>query len=183
MRRPDAGDVLVVYDPTIGGELIRLGEALEGKPAMWNHILIFSHYDANGTPWAIEARPGVVGWTAAQDLARYMSSFHTIDNIKQEKTTAQRVQVVEVARQLFGTPYDWTGIAADCLNALGPDIWQPRAGSVPTHLVCSSLVSYVYDKVGLEGPTYRKTFRTVEPADWAKFILNGHYDSQGTVAR
>lgn len=175
------GDVMVVYDPSVAGELIRIGEWLEHKPHAWDHILVFSHWDSNGTPWAMEAHPGKIGWTAANDLRRYMSSPHTIDNIKQPKTDQQRATVVQVAHALFGTPYDVVGIAADTINAFGPNIWQPRNGEVPTALVCSSYVAYDYYRADLERPEFIEgtTLRTVEPADWAALILTRGFDSHG----
>lgn len=168
------GDVMVVYDTTIPAELIRIGEMLQHQPDKWDHVLMFSHRDANGTPWAMEAHPGGIGWTAAADLQRYLNSHHTINNIGQPKTADQRVALVNQGKQLFGTPYDWVGIGADFLNTFGPAIWQPRSGVVPAHLVCSSYLAYLYHMVRLGAPDYidGKTLRTVMPSAWGTFILD-----------
>lgn len=175
------GDVLVVYDSTFPGWLIRLGEWLAGDPHRWNHMLVISHRDAGGTLWAIEARPSGVGWTAGRDLTRYLTSRKTIDNALQRKTDEQRAQVVEVARGLFGTPYDWTGIVLGAMNVIdAQSLWLKTATAAlpdtPAHLVCSSLVSYVYSRVGLARPV--GAYRMTTPGRWARFILDRHYDSR-----
>lgn len=165
-----AGDVLVVYDSTFPGWMIRLGATIERKPNKWNHILIMSHQDAAGTWWAIEAHPGHVGWTAGPDLHRYLTSGKTLNNSAQPKTDDQRHEIVSVARSLFGTPYDDLGITADVMEAIGWSRWDTGfQNGIPAHFVCSSLASYVYNAVGLIYPFH--VIRTTTPADWAGFIL------------
>ena len=66
------GDVLAVNTGNaITSELIRLGEAIEGKPNLANHVVIVHHQDAKGTWWGIEGRPGGVGYV---DMARYLGT-------------------------------------------------------------------------------------------------------------
>lgn len=179
IRDVSPGDVLVVYDSTFPAWMIRFGAWLSGKPHRWNHMLVISHQDDAGVWWAIEAHPGHVGWTSGQDLQRYLTSPKTLDNIFQSKTDSQREDIVRVARGLFGTPYDWAGIVLDAMIEIKA---QPQWFSAaklhkdpPAHLVCSSLVSYVYMVVGLEYPT--GPIRTTTPADWAEFIVQHHYSS------
>jgi hypothetical protein len=165
------GDVCVVYDSTFPAWWIRFGAWIERKPHHWDHILIISHKDKMGTWWAIEAHPGKVGWTSGKDLQRYLTSPKTLTNVDQPKTDGQRDEIVNVAKGLFGTPYDWTAIVADGMDAIGWKSWvHGFGGDVPTHLVCSSLVTWVYQKCGLKCPN--GNIRTVTPADWAYFILN-----------
>jgi hypothetical protein len=183
MRDVKPGDVLVVYDSTFPAWLIRLGATMMRKPNKWNHVLIMSHKDANGTWWAIEAHPGKVSWTAGKDLHRYLTSSKTIDNAEQPKTISQRAQVVNVAKLMFGAEYDIEGIGLDALEAIG--LW-PRSFRVtskkynpPTEVVCSSLVRYAYEKVGLACPSTESLRRTT-PADWAQFILTKAWNGKNT---
>lgn len=159
----------------LAGRLIRLGAAIMDKPNTVNHVIVVSHRDAAGTLWGIEARPGGVGY---RDMGTVVHSAWSLDNIAQTKTTAQRKQIVEAAKGMLGTPYDWEGIAADAMEAIGAQaLWCQfdRDGTAPAHVVCSSLADWVYDKVGLESPG--KHFdRECSPGDWAEFItLHGFH--------
>jgi hypothetical protein len=163
------GDVMVVR--TGGGwaaRLIRFSAALEDKPNLDNHVAVVHHTDAAGTPWAIEGRPGGVGWV---DARRYDNPY-LLTNTGQPKTTEQRERVCALTVGLLGTPYDWSGIVADAMAAVGaPLLWRTRAfGSAPpAHVVCSSLAAWAYRQAGLAEPGVAT--RAVTPADWADFIL------------
>jgi hypothetical protein len=170
---PSAGDVMVVYDSTIGAWFIRLGAFIRFKPYKWNHVLIFSHYDAAGEPWAIEAHPGRVSWTAGKDLKRYLASHKTLSNIAQPKSPNQRRDLVRLAKAMFGTQYDWEGIVEDGMLAIGaPELLLSKdfGPDKPLHVVCSSFIKWLYDRVGLGSP--HTPTRTCTPADWAEYILD-----------
>lgn len=180
MRNIRPGDVLTVWDGTLPAWFIREGEAILNDPSGWNHILIMSHQDVAGNWWAIEAHPGVVGWTAAVDLTRYLSSPKTIDNARQPKTESQRSQIVAVAKGMFGTPYDWNAIQHIAFEAISHLEWHPADdGNPPTHVICSSLVAYVYRKVGLQCPPVAE--RATTPGDWAKLILTNGWNRGSTT--
>lgn len=163
------GDILCTRNPnSLAAKLIRFGAALRDEPNTVNHVIIVSHRDA-GTLWGIEGRPGGVGYV---DVKHALVSKWTLNNVGQAKTSDQRVQIREAAKGLLGTPYDWEGIAADAMKAIGANtIWASRDfnAAVPAHVVCSSLADWVYDHVGLESPG-KKFDRTVSPADWAELI-------------
>jgi hypothetical protein len=162
------GDVLCTRSSKgLAGRLIRLGAALQDQPDTVNHVVIVHHRDRAGTLWGIEGRPGGVGWV---DCARYLRGPYTLDNGAQQKTAHQRAQVCKAAAGLIGTPYDWTGIALDAMQAIdAPALWADRwKGQVPAHVVCSSLADWVYEHVGLASPD---PDRTCTPADWAEFII------------
>lgn len=163
------GDVLVVRsEHSFVGRLIRFGAALRDQPDTWNHVAIATHVDGSGAFWGIEGRPGGVGWVA---LASYLDDRWTIDNAAQPKTERQRALIVDTARGLLGTPYDWQGIVADAMAAIdAPRLWRMRFDALPpAHVVCSSLASWVYEHVGLTCP--RTADRVTTPADWASFIM------------
>ena len=148
---------------------IRLGAAVRNQPDLSNHIAIAHHVDAHGTLWCIEGRPGGAGWV---DATRYLKSAGLLTNVEQPKTTAQREIVCHTMVALIGTGYDWEAIVADGLNDVGVKIpgWQANwNGTVPVHVVCSSLAAYGYAKAGLKCPSGD---RLVQPADWDTFILD-----------
>jgi len=163
------GDLLATHSTGTGSFLIRLGAALRDRPNLVNHIAVVHHVDAQGVTWCIEGRPGGVGWRDASD---YLSNRHTFGNGSQPKTDAQRDEVCKGAVALLGTPYDWEAIAQDAAGAFGlDDVWQLRwgkAGTVPGHVVCSSLAAYLYASAGLDCPAGD---REVTPGDWLALWL------------
>lgn len=161
------GDVLAVRTSGLAGAAIRLGAALRGAANLSNHIAVAHHTDTHGTLWVLEGRPGGVGW---RDAGAYTASRWTLVNSAQPKTDAQRAAVCKVMEALVGTAYDWAGIAADAGADLHLDTaWLPSwHGTVPAHVVCSSLAAYAYGKAGLPCPAGG---RQVQPGDWDQFIL------------
>jgi hypothetical protein len=161
------GDVLAVRTPpTVFGLLIRFGAWLARKPNTVDHVAIVHHRDAAGILWAIEGRPGGVGWV---DLAVYDNRW-LVSNAAQPKTDGQREQICDAAVSLLGTGYDWTAIAADAAAVLDVDgLWRVRdyGDKAPGHVVCSSLAAWVYRKVGLAEPCGPAV--TCTPGDWAAF--------------
>jgi hypothetical protein len=168
---PQPGDVLVIDGTSDIAKLIELGAVLAGEPAA-SHVAVMHHVDDAGVPWAIEGRPGGVGWA---DARAYLQDPRTVANVLQPKTQAQRLQVTALAAKLLGTSYDWLGgIAEDAFNALGLGaLWaekDPATGLVPGAVVCSSLAAWVYDRTGLAAP-HPDDWRHVDPGAWAAFIL------------
>jgi hypothetical protein len=161
------GDLLVCRNASWAAKLIQIGAVLRGVPA-FNHVAVAHHTDASGTLWAIEGRPGGVGWV---DAGRYIRDPFTISNVGQPKTDAQRAAVTATVEKLLTTPYDWASIVEDAGIAFGlTNIWHERVGgTVPGHIVCSSLAAYAYDKAGLTAPT-PDDYRHVTPGMWCDLI-------------
>jgi hypothetical protein len=167
---PQPGDVLVIDGTTDISKLIEIGAVLAGEAAA-SHVAVMHHTDDAGVPWAVEGRPGGVGWA---DARAYLADPRTAANVLQPKTQAQRAQVCALAAKLLGTPYDWMGgIAEDAMNSLGLGaLWaekDPATGTVPGHVVCSSLAAWVYDRCALGAPK-PADWRHVTPGDWAAYI-------------
>jgi len=167
---PQPGDVLVTAGTTGVAKVIEVGAVLQGEPPA-SHVAVFHHVDDAGVPWAIEGRPGGVGWA---DARAYLRDPRTVANVLQPKTAAQRAQVCALTAKLLGTSYDWLGgIAEDAFNALGLGaLWaekDPATGLVPGHVVCSSLAAWVYDRVALGAP-HPDDWRHVTPGAWAEYI-------------
>jgi hypothetical protein len=162
------GDVLVCRTNDTGGELIRLGAALEDKASNDNHVALVHHRDPAGTLWVIEARPGGVGWADAEQY----DNPYLLTNVEQPKTGDQRRQVCTLAVGMLRVGYDWAAIGMDAAQALHLDgLWRVKdfGDAPPAHVVCSSLVAWLYRKAGLAEPAGRQ--RTTIPADWADWIL------------
>lgn len=169
------GDTLAVRTPRAWpSAMIRLGSALLDKPNVSNHIAMAHHWDASGTLWCIEGRPGGVGWRDGSD---YLASPWTLANVAQPKTDAQRKVLTDGAVALLGTPYDWMAIVGDGLDDL--HLWNPVHGRVEGHTVCSALLACLHDKAVLARPRavhavtaeLTEDERRVQPADWAGWIL------------
>ena len=171
---PQPGDVLAVRSTGWAGRLIRFGAALRDTPNLSNHIAVVHHRDAKGTLWVYEGRPGGV---AQQDATAYLNSRWTLTNAAQPKTDAQRAAVTATMGALFGTAYSWDAIAADAATDLGITLpgWDPSwRGTVPGHVVCSSLAAYAYAKAALLHPPGD---RGCQPADWDEWIITRAWES------
>lgn len=163
------GDVIVVQGASATSKLIEAGEVAAGLPP-YSHVAGFDHWDANGTPWGLEGRPGGVGWA---DVSRYLADPRTLTNAAQAKTADQRSVLCKLNQAMIGTAYAWvTGILADAYRDLGGgQLWKPDpvAKVVPGHVVCSSYYAYTYARIGLASPR-PQDWATTEPGDWALFI-------------
>lgn len=168
------GDVLAVWT---GGKfaenMIRAGEALDGDPAVANHVIYVTNRDKLGRLMGIQGQPGGVGRT---DCTRYLSDPRTRVNRAQPRDMAQLVKANAAAAQVLGWPYDWVGgIAADVARDLHLEhlagmldhlwSWPTATGEVPGHFVCSSLAAWVYREVGWAHPGIGHE-REVQPSAW-----------------
>ncbi len=175
------GDILATRSPGMGGRLIRFGAAMrelvtgQAEPNLQNHVAIVHHQDAHGTLWALEGRPGGVGWRQADD---YLASPWTLSNAGQPKTAGQRAAVCKTAEAMIGTAYDWRAIVEDAGAAFGlHGVWAEKAGGqVPGHIVCSSLAAYAYDRAALAAPE-PEDYAHVTPSDWVAFIIEHDYQA------
>jgi hypothetical protein len=168
------GTVLAVRGSGWTGNLIRAGAALLGKPNLSAHIAVVHHTDAKGTTWAISGQPGGVGW---EDTARYLADPWTITNADQPLTPTQASGIATTMETLIGTGYDWDAIAADAEAAFGIILpgWDPSwHGTVPGHVVCSSIAAYAYAKKAAACP---KGDRGVTPGDWDQFIIRRGWET------
>lgn len=173
-----AGDVLAIRTPDVAGKIIRFGAGLADGSTLANHIAIL-HHQSDGRWWAIEGRPGGVGWA---DATAYLESPFTISNQHQGKEALWQ-KVCDITESALHTPYDWPAIAADALNDLHlPVLWGERQdGVTPGHVVCSSLAAWAYAKAGLACPVEKSFIGAssqayVQPSDWVKFIIDNHYE-------
>jgi len=171
------GDVLAVWTgQDLVADLIRAGEALDGDPAVANHVVIITHQDQLGRWMGIQGQPGGVGLV---DCIPYLSDVRTMSNHSEPRAdeNGQLTTFLASAAKSLGIAYDWVGIAEDTLNALHvTDLsalidpiwrWPSDRNLLPGHVVCSSLAAMLYDlpSVGWAHPDLG-TERTCEPADW-----------------
>jgi hypothetical protein len=166
-------DVLAVWtDGGFASDLIRAGEALEGKPAVANHVVIITHQDALGRWIGIQGQPGGVGLC---DCTPYLSDSRTRSNHTQPRGMYNLPFFLASCAKSIGVRYDWVGIAEDALGALhAADIsgeidklwrWPSDHGQLPGEVVCSSLAAILYKTAGWAHPDLG-TERVCEPADW-----------------
>jgi hypothetical protein len=171
------GDVLAVWTGNgLVQDLIRVGEALQGKPAVANHVIIITHQDRAGRWIGIQGQPGGVG---PADCTPFLNDTRTMSNHDEPKPDdrGQLGCLLASAARSLGIGYDWVGIAEDTLDALhAQDLsalidplwrWPSRHNLLPGHVVCSSLAAMLYDlpAVGWPHPDLGSE-RACEPADW-----------------
>jgi hypothetical protein len=171
------GDVLAVWSgDSFADDAIRVAEAMEGKPAVANHVIVVTHQDKLGRWIGIQGQPGGVGLT---DCTWALTDSRTRSNYSQprEDNTLQLNNFLASCAKSLGIQYDWVGIAEDGLDALhATDLsdvlgrfwqWPPSGNVLPGHVVCSSLAAMLYDlgSVGWAHPDLG-TERVCTPADW-----------------
>jgi hypothetical protein len=164
------GDVILTRSKSRFGWLIRLGAAFSDRPNIHNHVIVAHHTDEAGTLWGIEGRPGGVGWV---DCRPVLHSKWTMTNAEQPKTAAQRQGVCDLMVAMLGTPYDWAGIKADAMAAIGAQsLWGQNwhGQGPPGQIVCSALADWGYEHNDLASPG-RVGSRRVEPSDWTQFLM------------
>lgn len=166
------GDVMAVRTGGIGAWWIRFGAAFRDLPNLDNHVAVL-HHKTGDTWWAIEGKPGGVGWVNANN---YLNSPYTITNRNQPKTDEQRALVCEVMEAMLHTPYDWPAIAQDAMFDLHLEtLWDEKwNGQTPGHVVCSSLAVWGYEKAALNYPKTQDPAH-VQPGDWTKFSIDNKY--------
>lgn len=164
------GTVIVTATVDKGGWWIRLRSKLMGQVDLHNHVAVFTHLDDTGRPRGLEGRPAGFGWA---NLTRYLDRPDTVTNAAQPLTDDQRTRIVAGAVQMVGIPYDWASILAFALGtARLPFLARewPDDG-LPSHVVCSSAVDFLYEGVGAPNPGGYGHTRRTDPDDWSAWIL------------
>jgi len=182
------GDVLAVWTSgSLSSDLIRVGEALAGQPAVANHVAILTHQDKRGRWIGIQGQPGGVGLC---DCTPWLADSRTRSNHAQPKPDdhGQLTALLASCARSLGVAYDWVGIAEDALGTVHAEtlaglidsLWSwPGGGAkdllpgtgggsvVPGHVVCSSLAAMLYDllAVGWAHPDLGAERRCM-PSDW-----------------
>jgi hypothetical protein len=179
------GDVLAVHGGGPGGWLVRVGEAMAGKPTLAGHVVGITHQDELGRWIGIQGQPGGVGLV---DCTPYLSDSRTRSNHAQPKpqdwgkpdslaADDRLVAFLTSCAASLGLRYDWAGIAADIAGTLhATDLsgeidrlwrWPASHGTLPADVVCSSLFAMLYDLpgVGWAHPDLG-TERMCTPSDW-----------------
>lgn len=164
------GDVIVTATKDKGGWWIRSRSWITRSPNLHNHVALFTGFDSTGRLRGLEGRPSGFGWA---NLDRYLTHPNTIANHHQPgRSDAERQRLVDAAAAMVGRPYDWAGIIAFAATTAGLPFlaseW-PHDG-VPSHVVCSSAIDYLYEAVGWDNPGgYRRT-RGTDPDDWTAWM-------------
>lgn len=175
---PLPGDILLTRGSAWTSHIIRIGAALLDRPNVFNHVVVFTHYDALGIPQGIEARADGAGDI---DLRKTLKSRWLASNAAQPKTPAQRALVVDAVRGIKGTQYDWAAIFVEGIQALRiTPFWtlaERPADRLPTSLICSALADWAYAKAGLPNPGGNAHNRLTTPADWATFVITRAWET------
>jgi hypothetical protein len=170
------GDIVAVRGTGWQAAAIRLGAALLGRPNTVNHVAGFDHYDSGGVPWGLEGRPGGVG---EADMRPYVSGRYTVNNLLQpQRPLNERAEMMQDAKAMLGTRYDWLAILGDGFDDLHVKLWNSQwpHGLRPGEVVCSSFYAYLYEKYGWDHPDLGRE-RYCQPADWAAFCIENGYSA------
>lgn len=163
-------DVVVTATHDFVGWWIRARSWLTGEPRLHNHVAMFTHFDEVGRPRGLEGRPSGFGWC---NLEKYLAHPNTISNSSQpDRSDSDRQAVITAATAMCGVPYDWAAILAFAANIAGIRFLAHEwpADGVPSHVVCSSAIDYLYEATGWDNPGgYDKT-RGTDPGDWTRWI-------------
>jgi hypothetical protein len=167
------GDTILTRGSSWTSEWIRRGAALLDKPNIHNHAIFVYRRDELNVLWGIAAEADGVKQV---DLTGTLRSRWLLSNADQPKTPAQREQLCAVMAAAVGTKYDWGAIVHDGLEALRIDhFWRraefPEDGRLPYGTVCSALVDWGHERVGLANPGGNTVTRYTSPGDWDQFIL------------
>jgi hypothetical protein len=158
-------------------DAIRIGDVLEGKPAVANHVVGITHKDPAGRWIGLEGRPGGFGIV---DCTPYLNDSRTRGNYDQatEFMPAEVKTLLAGAAKLTGTPYDWVGIAEDDFRAFRLDSfvpvvnqlwrWPTKEDLLPGHVVCSSAWAWLYEYIKKPHPEGGNE-RVCTPGDWWQF--------------
>jgi hypothetical protein len=184
------GDILAVWTGQgLSQDVIRVAEALQGKPAVANHVVVITHQDKLGRWMGIQGQPGGVG---PVDCTPFLSDVRTMSNHYEPKPNdhGQLAIFLASAAKSLGIAYDWVGIGEDAADALHVEDlsgvidplwrWPSDHNLLPGHVVCSSLAAMLYDlpSVGWEHPDLG-TERTCEPADWWRWSETRAWQAAG----
>lgn len=163
------GTVIVTATPDLVGWFIRLRSKLMRQPSLHNHVALFTHYDDNGHPRGLEGRPSGFGWA---NLEKYLGRADTATNADQPLTDEQRASVVHRATEMIGIAYDWASIVAFAAGTARVPFLLPDwpATGLPSHVVCSNSLAYIYKGVGAAHPGGFAKLRGVDPDDWTAWI-------------
>jgi hypothetical protein len=187
------GDVLAVWTGQgLAQDLIRVGEARQGKPAVANHVVVITHQDQAGRWMGIQGQPGGVG---PADCTPYLSDVRTMSNHDEPKPDdhGQLATLLASAARSLGIAYDWVGIAQDALDAVhAEDLsalidplwrWPSHDNLLPGHVVCSSLAAMLYNlpSVGWAHPDVGAE-RECEPADWWQWSQARAWTGRGAAS-
>lgn len=166
------GDILVISDRKWTSFFVKLQAFLKNESAQHNHIAIVHHTDEAGTIWAIEGRPSGTGWADAES---YLKSPFTKTNaiVQKNRSDEERAEVAKILEGMIGTPYDWSAIIELGMDAINADrLWKAKEwgeNEIPTHVICSSLADWAYQRVGWASPS-KVGSRYTTPAHWYEFI-------------
>jgi hypothetical protein len=184
------GDILAVWTGQgLSQDVIRVAEALQGKPAVANHVVVITHQDKLGRWMGIQGQPGGVG---PVDCTPFLSDVRTMSNHYEPKPNdhGQLAIFLASAAKSLGIAYDWVGIGEDAADALHVEDlsgvidplwrWPSDHNLLPGHVVCSSLAAMLYElpSVGWEHPDLG-TERTCEPADWWRWSETRAWQAAG----
>jgi hypothetical protein len=179
------GDVIAVWTGTnLSEAAIRLGDLIEGKPAVANHVIGITHQDKLGRWIGIAGQPGGV---SLQDCTPFLADPRTRSNHFMNRTDEDNDWLCANAAKALNLPYDWVGgIGQDVAEALHMDAlkeelnrlyaWPTSDNLLPGHVVCSSLWARLYQMRNLPHPDAGQE-RSCTPGDW--WLFNNAFPAVG----
>jgi hypothetical protein len=149
----------------IAGLFVWLGQRLSGDGSKWTHVFFVLDNDQ-----VIEGQPG---GARLEPLGKYANQVNCDPLAGPEPELRERL--VQTARALEGTPYNWLNYPALGLLALGIKWeWLRRFVRRPeSGMICSQLVDYIYMVNGVHLFNDGREPMDVTPGDLARLFGRG----------
>lgn len=150
------------------GWLIRLGQRLCGDPSVYCHAGVIT--DPDGT--TMEAQPGGARPGNVANYPHALICDGPILSLPEAQQQAARERVRQYALMERGTPYsvaDYFALA--CLHLGLPSRWVRSRVRSSGFMICSQLVTAVYEDAGIDLFTDGRLPGDVMPADLATWAL------------
>jgi hypothetical protein len=163
--RAVAGDIFLTKIPGIGGKLIWLGQAINGDLSEWTHAGLVM---PDGR--LFEAQPG---GAVLSHQDRY--DGHPVRVLHRVSLSdSQRAMMIQIARGLEGSPYNWTTyfyLSAYRLHLpLTTRLLRKRV-SRPNKMICSQAVDWIAEQAGDHLFSDGRKPHDVTPGDLARLGL------------
>lgn len=165
MKKPLPGDFGLSKTQGHLGIALSFLQFIIGYPSPWTHAFIVLDDET-----ILEAQPG---GAQINPLSKYLGKA-IFSNIT--LTDEQRANIVDIARQLKGTPYsflDYFALGLERLNI--KPTWLSEHIADKGNMICSQLVDYVYKKAGVHLFNDNRESQNVVPGDLANRLLEADW--------
>jgi hypothetical protein len=164
LDRPQPGDFAVVYTGSkVAGAIVAGETVADLQPTKWDHAVICSRVDADGTAWIVEGE----GSGAVEKKWHYEARPHKWSTGIVTTSPAAGA----AARKYVGVPYSYLDYAALTLHSLHIPLPGLKNYIASTrHMICSQLVDQAEEDAGVHLFRDRRWPGYVKPSDLGRLL-------------